>query len=415
MYTGTDVINLESQYVINVNTEEYEFFDKFLESKNIPWRKENRELGILPLSRSYVGYIRTPIRKIDIEPKFAEVSIEHVIRLYNYVYSYQDSSDDDLLGINYSNRSIEQIFLNRLREQLSLGLLQEYEEKSSRLDYLKGNVAYAKTYKNSKLFKKRPVETKAFELSMNLDINKLITGALTIICHSNTYSSDSIELLEYFRGVTPCIENASDFLAQIVFTSKTNRYKRIASDAAMIIDSLYYDDTKGSTGGESFLINFDLLFELFVRKILLVETEEHDFSVWASPKTYAEEYFGKEMIGKRDYLPDILYKFNPDDPANGYVPSARAILDVKNKAYSNFKNADVYQIMLYNQLLFADCNILIYPSFVERDSTHLNILNDSISVPKVSAAFINIAKEEASEFKISIKNFIRKIYEILDA
>lgn len=414
MNTINDVINLESQRIINVKEQEFEFFDKFLREKRISWSDENRSLGILPLSKSYAGYIKTPLRKIDIKPKFSELSIDHVIRLYNYVYSYQDSTDDELLEISYSTRSIEAKFLSNLREQISIGLLQEYEEKTNRLDFLKGKVNYTKTYKNSKLLKKNPVCTKSFELSLNLDINRLICGALTIISHSKTYSSDSIELLSYFKGVQPCLENGSELLSKITFNSKTIRYKRVASDASMIIDTLYYDDFKGSTGGESFLINFDMLFELFIRKILLNETEERDFTVWDIPKIYAEERLDKDHISNREYLPDILYKYNTEDPNHGYAPSAKAILDVKNKAYSTFRNSDVYQMMFYNQLLYAQCNILLYPSFLEKETVTLNILNDSINVPSIFAIFIDIAKENSKSFKDDIEHFIKKIYKILE-
>ncbi|EGO8853233.1 5-methylcytosine restriction system specificity protein McrC [Enterococcus faecalis] len=414
MNTSNEVINLESQRVINVKEQEFEFFDKFLNEKSIPWSDENRSLGILPLSRAYAGYIRTPLRKIDIKPKFSELSIDHVIRLYNYVYSYQDSTDDELLEISYSTRSIEAKFLSNLREQVSIGLLQEYEEKTNRIDFLKGKVDYTKTYKNSKFFKKNPVCTKSFELSLDLDINRLICGALIIISHSKTYSSDSMELLSYFQGIKPCLENGSELLSKITFNSKNSRYKRVASDAAMIIDTLYYDDTKGAMGGESFLINFDMLFELFIRKILLNETEERDFIVWDMPKIYAEERLDKELIGNREYLPDILYKYYAEDPNHGYVPTAKAILDVKNKAYSTFKNADVYQMMFYNQLLYAKCNILLYPSFVERETVMLNILNDSIEVPAIFAIFIDIAKKSSKSFKDDIEHFIKNIYEVLE-
>src|SRR5699024_1277549 len=120
------IINLESQRVINVYDEEVVFFKNFLKERNIPWTYEDQQMNLLPLSRSYAGYIKTPIRKIELPPKFNELSIEHVIRLYNYVFAYQDDSDDELLGIVESEKSLVIKFLKDLREQVSLGLLQEY-------------------------------------------------------------------------------------------------------------------------------------------------------------------------------------------------------------------------------------------------------------------------------------------------
>lgn len=414
MILNGDIIDLEAQRVINIHEEEITFFKKFLKERNIPWNKDDQMLNILPLSRSYAGYIKTPLRKIELPPKFKELSIEHVIRLYNYVFAYQDDSDDELLGVKESEKSLEAKFLKDLREQLSLGLLQEYKINEKQSEYLTGKVDYKTTYINSKLLKNTPVISEAFELSLNVDINRLICGALTIISSSKSYSSDSIELLNYFHDVKPCLDRGNELLSKIVFNSKTNRYKKVAIEAAMIIDSFYFDDVRGETGGESFLINFDILFEMFVRKVLFKNSTSREFGSWKIPKVFAELRQGNDVIGSRNYLPDVLYNYREEDARHGFNPSAEAVLDVKNKAYSLFKNADLYQIVFYNQMLFAKKSILIYPSFVEKSPIRLDFYNETIDPPSVYAVFINIRPVEPSEFKYSLQYFINSIYDVLE-
>ncbi|MFS0655473.1 5-methylcytosine restriction system specificity protein McrC [Bacillus sp. 179-C3.3 HS] len=411
-----EIINAEGQNLINVFPDEIEFFTKFLEKKGITWRQEQKEASVIALSKSLTGYIKTPRRIINIEPKYREINIAHILRLYNYVYSYRDVQDDELLDINKSNQSqnIVNSFLKKLQENISIGILQDYFPFEQNTKYLKGNVDYVSTYKNIMKLRRYPVKTEVYTLSPNVDINRLIVGALQIISKSGQNSSEAIELLDYFNNVVPISENASEFLQSIHFNSKNIRYKKVASDAAMIIDSLYYDGVRGNVGGESFLINFDILFEKFVRKILLEETNERNFSVWKEPKLFGKEYLNGLVLSSRFYQPDILYKFNPEDEERDYKPTAEAVLDVKNKANGVFKNADIYQVMLYNQLLYAKKSILIYPSFFYKPSTIFMIENDSLPVPEIHSVFIDIASPDAETFKGSISNLIENIYEILE-
>nr|WP_106782952.1 hypothetical protein [Lysinibacillus timonensis] len=412
-----EIINTEGQNIINVYPDEKDFFTKFLEKKGIAWRFEHRESSVVVLSNSLTGYIKTPRRLINIEPKYKEINLEHILRLYNYVYSYRDVQDDELLDINKSNQSqnIINSFLNKLQENVSIGVLQEYFPVEQEIRYFKGNVDYVSTYKNILKLRRNPVNTEVYTLSANVDINQLIVGALQIISQSGQSRSEAMELLGYFENVTPIKENASQFLQSIHFNTKNIRYKKVASDAAMIIDSLFYDGVRGNIGGESFLINFDMLFEKFIRKILLEETKERHFSVWKEPKFFGNEYLDGLVMSSRFYQPDILYKFNPENEDKDYKPTAEAVLDVKNKANGVFKNADIYQIMLYNQLLYAKKSILIYPSFNYRPSTILTIENDSLPVPEIHSVFIDIASLDAESFKKAISNLIENIYEILES
>ncbi|PFO12694.1 hypothetical protein COJ70_24300 [Priestia megaterium] len=409
------MINTEGQNLINVFPDEIEFFTNFLKKKGINWGREQKEASVIALSKSLTGYIKTPRRIINIEPKYKEIKIVHVLRLYNYVYSYRDVQDDELLDVNKSNQSqnIVNSFLTQLQENISIGILQDYFPYKQKTKYLKGKVDYVSTYKDIMKLRRYPVKTEVYTLSSDVDINRLIVGALQIISQSGQNSSEAIELLGYFNNVIPITENASEFLQSIYFNSKSIRYKKVASDAAMIIDSLYYDGVRGNVGGESFLINFDILFEKFVKKILLEETNERNFSFWKEPKLLGTEYLNGTVLGSRFYQPDILYKFNPEDEERDYKPTAEAVLDVKNKANGVFKNADIYQIMLYNQLLYARKSILIYPSFFYKPSTILTIENDSLSVPEIHSVFIDIASPDAEIFKRAIRNLIENIYEIL--
>ncbi|WNS76667.1 hypothetical protein RRV45_06680 [Bacillus sp. DTU_2020_1000418_1_SI_GHA_SEK_038] len=410
------ITNADGQHLIYVFPDEIKFFTHFLEKKGIKWSQEQKDSSIITLSKSLTGYIKTPRRLIHIEPKYKEIHLDHILRLYNYVYSYSDVQDDELLDINESTQSqnIVNSFLRKLRENISIGILQDYFPVEKQSKFFKGNVDYVSTYKNMMKLRNDPVQTKVYTLSLNVDINRLIIGALQIISRSGQNSSEAIELLGYYDNVNPITENASEFLSKIHFNSKNIRYKKVASEAAMIIDSLFYDGARGNVGGESFLINFDLLFEQFIRKILLEVTEERNFSIWKEPKLLGTEYLNGSILSSNVYQPDILYKFNPEDEERDYQPSAEAVLDAKNKAYGVFKNADIYQIMIYNQLLYAKKSILVYPSFFYKPATTFTIENTRIPVPDIHSVFIDISSPDAESFKRAINILIEDIYDILE-
>lgn len=411
-----NITSSDGQKLINVLPEEMQFFTEFLEKKGILWRDEQKKASIVSLSKSLTGYIKTPLRFLPIEPKYKEIHFGHILRLYNYVHSYNGVQDDELLDINESIQSQQMVtsFLRKLRENISIGILQDYVQTQQQTKYLKGHVDYVSTFKNSMKQRREPVQSTVYSLSPNVDINQLIVGALKLIATSGKNSMEAVELLDYFDQVDPVTENASEFLSNINFNSKNLRYKKVASEAAMIIDCLYYDDFRGSMGGESFLVNFDLLFERFIQKILLEVTEEREFSVWKEPRLFGIEYLSGQAMARNEYQPDIVYKFNPEDAERDFQPSAKAVLDVKNKANGVFKNADIYQVLIYNQLLYAKKSVLIYPSFFYRAPTIFTIDNARIPVPEIYSVFINISNPDADSFKKSIQTFIEDIYEVLE-
>jgi 5-methylcytosine-specific restriction enzyme subunit McrC len=416
MITVDTLTNSDGQHLIYVFPDEMKFFEDFLKNKGIIWKQEHKEASVISLSKSLTGYIKTPRRIIYIEPKYKEINLSHILRLYNYVYSYNDAQDDELLDINDSTQSqqIVKSFLRKLRENISIGILKDYYPTNQHMKFLKGKVDYVTTYMNSVKLKRNPVKTNVYTLSPNVDINRLIVGALQLISNSGQNWFEAVELLDYFRYVEPVTENASDFLRSIHFNSKNIRYKRVASEAAMIIDSLYYDEFRGNSGGESFLINFDILFEKFVQKILTELPEEREFSIWKETKIFGVEYLKGIPLSKNEYKPDILYKFNPEDEERDYQPSAVAVIDVKNKAHGIFKNTDIYQILVYNQLLYAKKSVLIYPSFFYKEPTVFTIDNDRIPVPEVNSVFIDIAAPDAESFKTSMQNLIEDLYQVLE-
>jgi len=395
------------QNIITIQDAEVSFFESFTKKHGIPWSYEEKSKGILPLSKSYVGYITTPCREIVLKPKYKEIGFEHVIRLYMYVYGYRPTDSAAILDVSEAETSAEvaDMFIKNLKRNVQEGIIRTYVREATLGKSLKGKVNYTKTYFNLLMRKRKYVAAKVSALSLQNDYNNLIVAALKKLQHVKKYTSDATELSLYFENVKGDVTNGSVILENINFNSNTNRYRRTLTYAAMIIDQLSYSDTGSTVGTDSFLINFDRLFEDFVAKVLKELPERKDFGTWANKKKFADVIGNEGRHEEREYQPDIIYKYTAEDPNYDYEASAYAVLDVKNKAYGQFKNADIYQMLTYTRLLHSTKSILLYPSFYKRYPEKLVLDSMAFSGTTISACFVNIADESGTEFLKSIHWF----------
>lgn len=410
-----EILDIADHHIIKVLDSEEDFFEKFTQRYNIPWKTDDRMNNIFPISKSYVGYIVTPQRKINLLPKYREVKFEHIFRMYLYVYNYKSSDSPNILDVSSTDSEIDvsKLFFDSLQKNIQSGIIQQYLKRSVKARSLSGTVNFTKTYINHLKGKKKPVQSKSSKLTLDNIYNCLIVTALKKLQHVKSYSSLSTSLLMYFEDVEGNIDNGSEAFKSIVFNSNTSRYRQTLMYAAMIIDNLDYDNVGNSVGGESFLVNFDRLFEDFVSKVLKTIPENRDYITWDDSKKYAEIISQGETIDFREYLPDILYKFQAEDEKYDYTASSFAVLDVKNKAYGIFKNADVYQILMYAKLLHSQKALLLYPAFSRRKSEKLLLKNELFDPSEITACFVNIADDTGDNFLESIKIFVATVESIL--
>lgn len=405
--------SIENQQIINVLPEEKKFFKKFVKKHGIRWDYSQQENNILVLSASLVGFINTPYRQITLSPKYSELTFKHVLRLYLYVYSYNQNSSSQLLDVSDTDTSfnLADQFFSSLEENIHKGIDRQYVIKESTSKAVKGRLRANQTLMNLRMFKERPISSNTFKLSMNTPINKIIVGALLKLYHVDAYKSKSLYFMDLFDSVTrPVTKNGDKAFRDINFNSNNEYYRKTLSLAAMIIDDYEYEDFGDDKGTDSFLINFDALYEDFVIKVLSESSVNLGFSIWEKMELFASLKNTNQSIV---YKPDILFKYKKEDPNNNFKPSAYAVLDCKNKAYHIFKNADVYQLISYSRKLNAHKALLLYPSFKERHSEQLLLDRDLFSPSEIYASFINIGDIDQSSFLASIDSFRNEVLRII--
>jgi len=410
-----EYIDLDNQNIISVLENEEEFFERFTRKHGILWRPEDKYNHILPLSKSYVGYIVTPNRKINLLPKYREIGFEHIFRMYLYVYGYKSSDSASVLDVSKTQNDIDvaQLFFDSLQKNIQTGIIRTYKRTLISSREIKGNVNYRSTYLKHMKRRKHPVDAVVSKLSLDNSYNRLIVSALSKLCHVRNYTSISSKILMYFEGVLDNVDSGSELFESITFNSNTSRYRQTLLYAAMIIDELDYDDVGNSVGTESFIVNFDRLFEDFVAKILINTPEKREFITWKESKKYADIISNGAKFDSRYYLPDILYQFKAEDEKFEYLPSSNAVLDVKNKAYGIFKNADIYQILTYAKLLHSKKALLLYPSFSEKYPDELILNPEIFDPPVIFGCYINIADSTGEKFLNSISFFVETVERII--
>lgn len=362
--------------------------------------------NIVVFPQAYVGYLSLPERKIIINSKHNGIAFKHILRIYYFLYSFDSSDlDDPIYDLDSGNSyDIVQSFIRELDKVLKRGLPTEYKVHQDTLQYLRGNINLLGTHINSRLHKKEVFDCEYDELSYNIPINQVIYKALLKINQMGNYDSKTLLNKKFFQY----IENPQYIPKNIQLNTNTKYCKKVLTLAYMILSDLNISDYGSSSYGQNFLINFDKVFEDFVKKILMVYANDYNFTYWDESKNYAICRLGRNEFFK-SYIPDMLYKYQD----KVYPYTAYCILDMKNKASAPFSSMDVYQMFFYANQLHSKKAILCYPCGNDISNGVLKFDNEMFLIKKIYATYINISGDTSKEFKNNIYSFIENVENLL--
>ena len=204
-----EIMESAEQNIITVQPEEIAFFEEFTKKYAISWTREEKLNNILPLSKSYVGYITTPTRIISLNPKYHEIGFEHIIRIYLYVYGYRPTDSAAILDVSESETSadVASMFIKNLKRNIQEGIIRSYQKTDIRSESLQGKVNYTRTYTNVLTGKGKPVMSRVSKLSIKNNINSLILSALEKLKQINPYEITPIEALNILYELKKDVDN----------------------------------------------------------------------------------------------------------------------------------------------------------------------------------------------------------------
>ncbi|MGJ5708470.1 5-methylcytosine restriction system specificity protein McrC [Staphylococcus cohnii] len=386
---------------IYIFDDELPFIEKLLEVKKIKKENLDSEQNILNLSGSYVGFIKTNRRMIEIAPKNDEVSLKHILRMYFFVNGSFHNFNDEIFSLTSDvfDFSVISLFLNELEKVMQKGLPTEYVTFSQDRKFASGKINYIRSYKRILLKNEEPFSTDIDELSLETSLNRTLKAAFNKI--KNITNKKEV-LSTISKRLSSISDNYNKMdLKNTVINTKNYYCKNAFLYAKLILEESHYDSI-GNFGGESFLINSDLLFEQYIKKILFTLTPDKYFTDWNM-----EQQYGVYHNISKNYKPDILYKYSFN------YNKSLAVIDVKNKFSSIYKNADVYQMLFYSGMLHSKKTILCYPSSYYKPPEILEIFSDNFLNAKIYAVFINICENSKDSFSESINDFIEDLYSII--
>lgn len=406
--------NINNTRLLKIRSEERPYFDSLSKKYRIKWNEDLRANNIFPISRSIVGYINTPYQSFELKSKYNEINFNHILRIYLYTIGFSRDKNENILDVTFESEDfdIAREYLNLLAKEIQIGIHREYKYTTDNYKFITGKVNYKTSYLNQKKNYKFPIEARVQKLSTNTLINSLIVGALLKISKNSNYRLEALHLKDYYVEVkNPVTKNAETIYKHLSFNSHTIRFKQLLQLAVMIIDNSDYSDLGNNAGIESFLINFDKLFENFIIEILLsIDRDGYNhFTVWNKKQNMLNTDIFQDY--RLMFQPDLLYKYKEDAIGN---TSSYAVLDCKNKAYNIFSNNDVYQMISYNHALNSDRSILIYPSFLNRANKSIVFNYERFMPTHIYACFINIAANNGDDFLRNIDDFRNKIISIIE-
>lgn len=393
-------ITVEQGGLLSLYPHEIPLIQGILTKRGMSWDCLDTKQGIVKFPQQYVGYIALPDRKIIIKPKHPGVTISHILRVYFFLNSAQYSDlDTPMYDVETGNDvNLIAMFIMEMMMVAHKGLPVEYREKEEDLSFIKGNLQVTPTSLNIMERKREPFRCVYDDLTRDVSINRLLLAATKKI-EKHIQNSDIAYIVRQFGNI-----DSTDIPQDVNFNRNTAYCKKAVSLAYMILNELTLSTDGGYLSGESLLINFDRIFEDFIKKVLMEYSVLGQFSYWASQKSFAFCRHGEEYF-ERSYLPDLLYDYRDEDGRE----TARAILDMKNKTSLPFHNDDIYQMAFYGQMLSCRKIILCYPANENKSNTVLRFNDERFFLSKIYAAYMNIAGNSAREFKDNISSFIYRI------
>lgn len=381
---------------------------KYFKNKNIEVDNDNIKQKILKLPESYVGYINLPYRKVIIMPRHTGVDLRHVIRMYYFVNGAGNLSlEDPIYDLDNSSEIIDisKIFIKELMHVIRQGLPSSYAEIHENTPYLKGKINIHPTNYNIKLKKKNVFNCTYDNLTLNNPINAQLSAALDKV--SELQCGMEINFLKrHFVEIKRKL--SIDFLKPVNIDKKTAYCRKAIDLAHLILNELFFSDIGDKSHGDGFLINYDRLFEDFIKIILVSHSNDSKFTFWSESRKYGKYLMSNKLYEKK-YLPDLLYNFSDRIPYK-----TTAILDAKNKTSEPFKNQDVFQMLFYASILNSSKVILCYPSIIAKPIAMLQIDSDDLKLSTIYASFINITGESSIQFSRDIHMFISDIFSCID-
>ena len=271
-------------------------------------------------------------------------------------------------GISPQKRNLLDIFIlhfcERLRIQLTRGMIRKYIKREKNLNVLRGKLRIDQQLRRNLIHQER-LFCQYDELSTDNAYNKILKYVLGILLKAATGNRALREVSELHARFEPITDSAADIstLDSLSFDRLTERYEPIFDQCRYFLEGLYPDVVAGKKNCLSLLFDMNRLFEAYVASQLRKEASTQGLRL--------REQGPLEYFAKLDGSGEPVFRMKPDisfvDKNNQVVMIADTKWKVLDEGEKNLgiSQADMYQIGSYASRYGVKSVVLLYP-FQER-------------------------------------------------
>lgn len=315
------------------------------------------------LSDYTVGIIHCEDQIITIKPRHKIFDERVILKIWMYVnYNLQNYSVSDEIFTTSNDFTmydyIIKIFYKKLIDNVRNNLPRQYVEEFQTSATLHGRLAVVP-------YELQPNKTNFTSFSDDLTTNTLANQYVMEAWNKVSKRLSDIEDIERneifkinqsFRKISRTSVFTTDNIKRIFDTAAHHggNYQKLIQYADIINQNQNLSGVGGSATGFTFLINYNDLFEEFVRKIV-----DKSLSSKVEKTRFGFTENTLDRSDKGEIEPDVIIDLK-NISERGY--ETLCVIDAKNKVGSSVTtNSDIYQIYTYSQMLNSKFNILVYP------------------------------------------------------
>lgn len=330
------------------------------------WYWGNREIKFA----SHCGVISLGDLSIEILPKIYGVEAEDcgssrnaLIRMLSKA-RHLKLQEVGPAGISPQKHNLLDIFIlhfcERLRIQLTRGMIRKYIKREKNLSVLRGKLRIDQQLRRN-LIHQEKLFCRYDELSADNAYNKILKYVLGILLKAATGNRALREVSELHARFEPVTDSVADIstLDSLSFDRLTERYEPIFDQCRYFLEGLYPDVVAGKKNCLSLLFDMNRLFEAYVASELRKEASIQGLRL--------REQGPLKYFAKLDSSGEPIFRMKPDisfvDKKNQVVMIADTKWKMLDEGEKNLgiSQADMYQMGSYASSYEVDSLVLIYP------------------------------------------------------
>jgi 5-methylcytosine-specific restriction enzyme subunit McrC len=253
-------------------------------------------------SGNFVGNVKYQSHDIQIESRFSDVFLKHMLNSAENVYLAENDSHSEK-SAGTSDFILYYLFVQRLEKAFLMGLPKQYQRRQQHHVNIKGRVNIAGLIRKDIPYKGK-MSSEFRERHVDESLISVLNRALKVVYRKSKAIARNLDhVYNSIRQLNPA--SFSRYHYQQALTSKAlnnplfSGYMPVVELAKLIIENDSISKSTSSAKSFSFLVNVADLFELYVRKLLT-----RHFPDWqvSSPrlKVYERTFFERHII------PDIV-------------------------------------------------------------------------------------------------------------